>query len=88
MFGDMKRGLTVLKMRGSVHDRGIREFRIDQSGMHLGDRFKNVTGILAGSPVHLSPGDVERAWTDHDTAVARREAKAPGGERRRGERRT
>jgi circadian clock protein KaiC len=88
MFGDMKRGLTVLKMRGSVHDRGIREFTIDQKGMHLGDRFKNVTGILAGAPVHLSPGDVERAWADHDAAISRREAKAPGGERRRGERRT
>ena len=87
MFGDMKRGLTVLKMRGSLHDRGIREFHIDQRGMHLGDRFKNVTGILAGAPVHLSPGDVERAWAEHDAAIARKEAKAPGGERRRGDRR-
>ena len=23
----------------------------------------NVTGILAGSPVQLSPGDLERVWT-------------------------
>ena len=87
-FGEMKRGLTVLKMRGSVHDRGIREFNIDEQGMHLGARFKNVSGILAGAPVHLSPGDLERAWTEHDAAIARREAKSPGGERRRGERRT
>jgi circadian clock protein KaiC len=84
MFGDMKRGLTVLKMRGSVHDKGIREFTIDQTGMHVGDRFRNVTGILAGAPVHLSPGDLERAWTVHDAAIGRREAKSPGGERRRG----
>jgi circadian clock protein KaiC len=88
MFGEMKRGLTVLKMRGSVHDRGIREFTIDRNGMHIGDRFKNVTGILAGVPVHLSPGDIERAWTDHDKAIAKREAKAPGAERRRNDRRS
>jgi circadian clock protein KaiC len=88
MFGDMKRGLAVLKMRGSVHDKGIREFRIDQSGMHLGDRFRNVTGILAGAPVHLSPSDLERTWAEHDAAVARKEAKAPGGERRRSDRRS
>ena len=63
MFGEMKRGLTVLKMRGSVHDKSIREFTIDQAGMHLGRRFGNVTGVLAGAPMHISPGDVERAWT-------------------------
>lgn len=63
MFGEMKRGLTVLKMRGSVHDKSIREFTIDQDGMHLGRRFANVTGVLAGAPMHISPGDVERAWS-------------------------
>jgi circadian clock protein KaiC len=73
MFGDMKRGLTVLKMRGSRHDKGIREFTIDEHGMHVGSQFMNVTGILSGAPVHLSPADVERAWSDHDEAVERRE---------------
>src|SRR5690242_2905194 len=33
MFGEMKRGLTVLKMRGSEHDKRIREFNIDGTGM-------------------------------------------------------
>jgi circadian clock protein KaiC len=63
MFGEMKRGLTILKMRGSIHDKGIREFTIDQRGMHLGRRFRNVTGILAGTPVHVSPADLERVWS-------------------------
>ena len=70
MFGEMKRGMTVLKMRGSEHDRGIREFTIDRNGMHLGRRFRNVTGILAGAPMHLSPADLERVWTQHDTDMA------------------
>ncbi len=86
MFGDMKRGLTVLKMRGSSHDKGIREFTIDQAGMHLGRRFRNVTGILAGTPVHLSPADVERAWVQHEAETLGREAKKQRADRRKGDR--
>ncbi len=70
-FGEMKRGLTVLKMRGSVHDKDIREFTIDQDGMHLGRPFRHVTGILAGTPVHVSPGDIERIWSHFDAETAR-----------------
>jgi circadian clock protein KaiC len=66
MFGEMKRGLTILKMRGAQHDRDIREFTIDRGGMHVGRPFRHVTGILSGSPVHLSPGDIERVWTQFD----------------------
>jgi circadian clock protein KaiC len=67
MFGEMKRGITVLKMRGSMHDKRIREFTIDKQGMHLGRPFRNVTGILAGSPVHISPTDIERIWSAMDS---------------------
>lgn len=87
MFGDMKRGLTVLKMRGSVHDKGICEFTIDEGGMHLGRRFKNVTGILSGAPVHVSPGDLERAWSAFDRegdAHTMRSDPKEGHERRSG----
>jgi circadian clock protein KaiC len=37
-----------------MHDKRIREFTIDAEGMHLGDPFHNVSGILAGAPVHLN----------------------------------
>jgi circadian clock protein KaiC len=59
-FGEMRRGLTVLKMRGSKHDKDIREFAIDGEGMHIGRPFRDVTGILAGHPVHVQPGEVDR----------------------------
>ena len=77
MFGEMKRGLTVLKMRGSAHDKGIREFTIDKGGMIMGRPFRNVTGILAGAPVHLSPSDVERVWTNADAAKETSERRRP-----------
>jgi circadian clock protein KaiC len=86
MFGEMKRGITVLKMRGSLHDKRIREFTIDGNGMHLGRPFRNVTGILSGTPVHVSPSDLERIWSQLDADVGERHRGASGadvGDRRR-----
>ncbi|MDP1526811.1 MAG: circadian clock protein KaiC [Rhodocyclaceae bacterium] len=54
--GSMRRGLTVLKMRGSIHDKDILEFNIDGTGMHLGEPFHHITGILAGNPRDVSFG--------------------------------
>lgn len=60
MFGEMRRGLTVLKMRGSIHDKQIREFTIASDGMHIGRPFRNVVGILAGNPVHVTDNELDR----------------------------
>ena len=60
MFGEMRRGITVLKMRGSMHDKNIREFTIDQQGMHIGKPFRNVSGILSGQPQHIKTDEIDR----------------------------
>ncbi|KPJ57887.1 MAG: circadian clock protein KaiC [Planctomycetes bacterium DG_58] len=60
MFGEVHRGITVLKMRGSAHDKDIREVTIDGSGMHIGEAFSGVTGILSGMPMHVVAGEAER----------------------------
>ena len=56
LFGSMHRGLMVLKMRGSPHDKEIREFTIDQGGMHLREPFRDVSGILAGNIIRGTQG--------------------------------
>ena len=43
-------------MRGSRHDKDIREFIIDGKGMHIGKPFRNMTGILSGNPVQVTQG--------------------------------
>lgn len=48
MLGRMRRSINVLKMRGSAHDSAFREFNIDSTGMHIGQAFNHVNGILAG----------------------------------------
>lgn len=52
LHGEMHRGITVLKMRGSWHDKFIREYTVDGKGMHIGEGFQGVAGILAGNPVY------------------------------------
>jgi circadian clock protein KaiC len=59
IFGEMRRGLTVLKMRGSIHDKNIREFTITAGGMHIGKPFRGVTGILAGAPQQARPSEID-----------------------------
>lgn len=60
LYGQMRRGLTVLKMRGSEHDKDIREFTIDREGLHIGDAFRGVSGILSGNPRQAGPGELDR----------------------------
>jgi len=60
LYGEMRRGITVLKMRGSPHDKQIREFLIDSDGMHIGNAFRNVVGILAGNPRTAPAGELDR----------------------------
>ncbi|MEM6527381.1 MAG: circadian clock protein KaiC [Chloroflexota bacterium] len=48
--GTIMRGITILKMRGSLHDQRIREFTIDSEGIHVGRPLDNIGGILAGNP--------------------------------------
>ncbi|MFP4374598.1 MAG: circadian clock protein KaiC [Spirochaetaceae bacterium] len=66
MYGEMRRGMTVLKMRGSMHDKDIREFSIDGEGMHIGKPFKNIAGILSGNPQQVAALEEERLRTMFD----------------------
>jgi circadian clock protein KaiC len=61
MYGQMQRGLTVLKMRGSFHDKEIRKFTIDGQGMHIREPFRHVSGILSGNFTILDETELERA---------------------------
>jgi circadian clock protein KaiC len=48
--GVLRRGIAVIKMRGSQHQKEIREFTIDGQGLHIGGPFKNVDNIILGIP--------------------------------------
>ena len=71
MFGEIRRGLAVLKMRGSFHEKLIREFTIDGQGMHIDKTFRNVVGILAGQPQNVSTDEIERIQQMFDMPIER-----------------
>ncbi|MGB6300083.1 MAG: circadian clock protein KaiC [Rivularia sp. (in: cyanobacteria)] len=60
VYGEIRRGLAAIKMRGSMHDKQIREFTIDDRGMHIGRSFRNVVGILSGNPMYVDRDEVNR----------------------------
>jgi circadian clock protein KaiC len=58
--GSMKRGLLVIKMRGSWHDKQIKEFVIDGEGIHLKQTFKNVESIMSGAAHSIFRSEKEK----------------------------
>lgn len=60
LAGSMRRGVTVLKMRGCFHDKAIREFSIDGEGMHIQQPFESIAGLLTGNPRQLSEEEMRR----------------------------
>ncbi|MFB2937559.1 circadian clock protein KaiC [Aerosakkonemataceae cyanobacterium BLCC-F154] len=52
--GEMSRAINVFKMRGSWHDKGIREYTISEKGPEIKDTFRNFERIISGSPSRIS----------------------------------
>ncbi|NER36275.1 MAG: circadian clock protein KaiC [Oscillatoria sp. SIO1A7] len=52
--GEMSRAINVFKMRGSWHDKGIREYTISENGPEIKDSFRNYERIISGSPTRIS----------------------------------
>lgn len=49
--GQLKRVISVVKVRGSEHSKDVRFFDIDGDCINVGRRLKGYSGILAGQPV-------------------------------------
>lgn len=52
--GEMSRAINVFKMRGSWHDKGIREYTISERGAEIRDSFRNYERIISGSPSRIT----------------------------------
>ncbi|MBF0399910.1 MAG: circadian clock protein KaiC [Magnetococcales bacterium] len=61
--GILRRGVAIIKMRGSQHDKQIREFTIDNNGLHIGKPFANVQNIILGIPTASPPSEEEQLET-------------------------
>lgn len=46
----IRRALVILKMRGSDHDKSLREYEITSTGLKVRAQFKDYEGLMSGSP--------------------------------------
>ncbi len=51
------RAISVLKMRGSDHDKSLREYRITSTGVEVLEPFSGLQGLISGAPTLLTPAE-------------------------------
>jgi circadian clock protein KaiC len=50
----IRRAVVILKMRGSDHDKSLREYEITKDGVKVKGSFKDYQGIMTGSPTKMA----------------------------------
>ena len=68
MAGEVRQAISVVKKRGSKHERSIREFRLDQGRIRVGETLRGFRGILTGVPVYDALTGGERTRTPDERA--------------------
>jgi circadian clock protein KaiC len=48
--GEVRQAVSVMKKRGSSHERTIREFRLTSEGLYVGEPLREFRGVLTGVP--------------------------------------
>ena len=57
--GEVRKAVSVVKTRTAAHERSIREFWVDDGGLHVGEPLQGFQGVLTGAP----------AWTGTAAAL-------------------
>lgn len=69
--GEVRQAMSVIKTRTTSHERTIREFRIDGTGLVVGEPLRDFQGVLTGVPTfrgaegELLPATVEAAAAEN-----------------------
>jgi circadian clock protein KaiC len=56
--GEVRQAISVIKKRSGMHERTIRELRIDQRGLHVGSPLSVFQGVLNGTPQYTGHTDL------------------------------
>ena len=51
-MGEVRQAISVVKKRGSRHERTIREFFLNDAGINIGEPLRDFRGVLTGVPVY------------------------------------
>lgn len=55
--GEVRQAISVMKKRGGPHERTIRELRLEDGSIKVGEVLRSFRGILTGAPMHEGAGD-------------------------------
>ena len=69
MEGWIQRAVSVLKMRGSDHDKGIRRFTITDAGMAVQGRFEGTEGLMVGATRATTIELAVRSFSESDARL-------------------
>ncbi|HEX7881016.1 MAG TPA: ATPase domain-containing protein, partial [Candidatus Eisenbacteria bacterium] len=62
-LGEVHQAISIVKKRGSEHERTIREFRLGRGGIEIGEPLRDFRGVLTGVPTFDGkPTDLIRDW--------------------------
>jgi circadian clock protein KaiC len=50
--GEVRQAISVVKKRGSMHERTIREFSLAKGKLEVGEPLRHFRGVLTGTPVY------------------------------------
>ena len=56
-LGRVRRAMSIIKKRGGPHEDTIREYRIDGSGIHVGEPLHGFQGVLRGVPTFVGQSE-------------------------------
>ncbi len=59
--GEVRQAISVVKKRGSRHERTLREFSLDGPGILVGETLREFRGVLTGVPIYNAAVPGERA---------------------------
>jgi circadian clock protein KaiC len=54
--GEVRRAVSVIKKRSGQHEKTIREYKIDNTGLTVGEPLTDFHGVLRGVPNFVGPG--------------------------------
>ena len=57
--GAVRQAISVLKKRSGLHEKTIRELRLEPTGITVGQPLTDFHGVLTGLPVHTGGHPVE-----------------------------
>ncbi|MDB6039740.1 MAG: circadian clock protein KaiC, partial [Verrucomicrobiales bacterium] len=60
--GRVKKALSVIKKRSGVHEDSIRELKMDNHGISVGQPLTEFRGVLTGVPVFQGRGEKNFSW--------------------------